>query len=131
MRRPIRKKSYFLLEVMLALTLLSCCFIPLIKPHCAIRKAEQKYIDHLTQERIAHLAFCEFKTRLFEHHYSWKELYSGLTDRIDKYPCEFTVTRKDTSNKTSLGKKGLLLTIELRFDDDTIYKRTLFVEAVS
>jgi len=98
-KRPIRRKSYLLLEVLISLGLVLLCLFPLVKPLVHIRLQTTLALEETRLERLASLAFIEVKQRLYEHQYSWDELRKGIEDELS--PITLTIKDTKTGNEQS------------------------------
>ena len=68
------KKSYLLLEIVIAFTLFASCAIPLIQQPFRLLQKEKKMIEEIEIERLASLAFAETYLKLSRQEWSWAEL---------------------------------------------------------
>lgn len=119
-KRSIQKRSFLLFELLLAIGLLLVCFFPMIKTHVGIAKEEAKQVRALREELLVQEKFCDFKTLLHEHAYSWGELMK------EGEKGSFFVTKLDQSIKNN-NESGLLLNVALSLGDKT-YERTVYVK---
>ena len=70
----IRKKSFLLAEILLAMFLIAVCALPLVKGPIVIFRKEIENIEKIEEQRIANLAFFEIKKILYEQKIPWSEL---------------------------------------------------------
>lgn len=128
MKRPIRKRSYLLLEIVLSLFLISICLFPLIRPHLAIEKSRAKQIKEVSAYAPFQNAFCLLKENLYEQKISWKQLNAGHNGNFG--PIHYEINKIDECNKPSLNGRGLLLQVKFTLDQ-LEHVRTLFIEEVA
>ncbi len=70
----MKKRSFILLEVLIALFLITVCIIPLIRvPYIALKK-ELLFFENAHLIRIADLSFAEIKTKLFKNEIPWSDI---------------------------------------------------------
>lgn len=70
----MKKHSFILLEVLIALFLITACIIPLIRiPYIALKK-EISFLENFHLTRIADLSFSEIKTKLFKNEIHWSDI---------------------------------------------------------
>ncbi len=69
-RRRCAKKSrhFVLLEILISLTLIALCAIPLISPHFLLQREEIHRFEEMALIPHADNAFCEVKERFYDHH---------------------------------------------------------------
>jgi hypothetical protein len=74
--KPTRRKwwrPYLLVEVLVALSLVSLCLVPLLRPHITGLRAQVAIAQRVELERLAELALAEVKQHLYEHkEYEWR-----------------------------------------------------------
>ena len=129
MKRPIRKRSYLLLEIVISLALISLCLLPLIRPHLKIKQSQASYTKEIDAFPRFQNAFCQVKELLYEQQISWKDLNKGYdTETKDGVP--FKITPLKSGKKPSLNSLGLLIAVELRIEQFT-QEHVLFVREVS
>lgn len=80
--RAPRKRSFLLLEVLIAFTLLITCFFPLLKPHLWMRKERLNQLEQWQLHRLSRLAIVEVKRKLYEHKYPWGKLKEGFEEEL-------------------------------------------------
>jgi hypothetical protein len=127
----MKKKSFLLLEVLIALTLVTISALPLVKEPLHLFKAEFKAFEELEQERLANLAFVEVKEAFYNHKIPWEKIpekkdtsspipLSPVTIQIPgrppkTVPCSFTITC--TGKKEGLKDqiyKNLLINVKIQ-----------------
>lgn len=78
------KRPFLLLEILIALSLVALCAIPLIvKPIRAYRE-EMANLEEVERERLADWTFSEIREKLYKNEISWEEL-PGLHARTDPF----------------------------------------------
>lgn len=148
-RRTTRKRSFLLFELLVSLTLIAMCILPLIKPHVAMQKKRLESLFAVQYEAFNQEAFCRFKKMLYENQGpSFEQLVKGCKGDIEgtftlytgkesfrKVACHYEVTKIDTSNKTSKRIKALVMRVDLTFNPpllwdkkEKVFKHTLYVE---
>lgn len=121
--RAIQKRSFLLFELILSLSLVLLCLLPLINIHIGIAKSELGHIREVREEQIAQKAFCLLKIDIYEHKYSWADLSRGIQNE------EYTITKVDQSTKDS-NDSGLVLQALIPVGKN-VYKRFFYVEKTS
>ncbi len=120
-KRPIRKQSFLLFELLLSMGLVLLCLFPLIQTHMGIAKAEQAEIRTLEQRFYVQEAVCALKKRLHEHEFTWEQLMQNVKEE------HLTLTKLEQSTKKGAPESGLVLLATFSFDEETTYERTLYV----
>lgn len=112
LKRLIRKRYSLLLEVLLALALVSLCLVPLLKPLVGLRKAERQQTKQLSREHDDHLRCGAIKQMLFEREIAWEDIpdYEGE---------DFTIKVLDDCNKHS--HEALYLLLEITVNQNTTF----------
>jgi hypothetical protein len=91
MRKKAYKRSFLLLEILIALFLLSLCLFPIARNPIFFLKSQLKIIDEIHCQRIADLTFCKIKEKLYQNEICWDSLiknksnskiYSDLKDEL-------------------------------------------------
>ncbi|HSX27119.1 MAG TPA: hypothetical protein VLE89_08970 [Chlamydiales bacterium] len=76
----MKKRTFLLLEVLIALLLVICCAVPLVTQPLILFRKEVKTLEEVEQERLANWTFTEIKEKLFKNEISWERLPSkGIT----------------------------------------------------
>jgi hypothetical protein len=70
----MKKRSFLLLELLIAIFLLGTCALPLVQVPMGAMRETIKSCYRLQLQRIADLAFADIKTRLYQHEIEWKQL---------------------------------------------------------
>ena len=68
------KKPFLLLEVLIALLLVSLCLIPLIRSPVENYRTEMRQLEEMEGERLADITFAEIKEKLAKHEIAWDRL---------------------------------------------------------
>lgn len=79
--RISRKPSYVLLEIMIAIALVSLCALPLALSPLQTLKKEIELLEKLECERIAEVSFAEIKEELLRNEIPWKELSTSKKEK--------------------------------------------------
>lgn len=103
------------------MALLMLCLFPMIKTHAGIAQEEMKQLRELREEQEAENFFCEeIKRRLFEHHYSWKQLMEGVKEE------GFTIKKVEQSTKHS-SRSGMIVKVTFKLDKKN-HTRMVYLE---
>lgn len=70
----MKKKTFLLLEILIAILLVSICLIPLVQSPILSYRAEMSLIEEMEGERIAEWTFSEIKDKLLNHEIPWEKL---------------------------------------------------------
>ncbi len=74
-----RRRSFILLEVMIAFAIVSLCAVPLMRQPILYYRAEIASLKQSELQRLADLAFAEVKESLFQQSVPWHKLPSKTT----------------------------------------------------
>ncbi len=126
----MRKRSFILLEILIACSLLALCAAPLMSRPVFLYRSQMKALQNLELERLADLSFAEVKEMLLKNQIPWKKLPTEKKPKAE-YPlpaidlqiphCEPSPMERKaifTLQKEKLGIKGdlfLLLDVEIWF----------------
>lgn len=69
-----KKRPMFLLEILIALTLVSLCIVPFIKQPLEMHKAEMKRLERVECDRIAAWTFTELKEKFLKKEFRWEQI---------------------------------------------------------
>lgn len=69
----MKKRSFILLEILIAISLISICIIPLIRNPIYFYKKEIKCLEKLERTRIKKEALLEIQEMLFKNHINWDD----------------------------------------------------------
>lgn len=135
------KRSFLLFELLFSLALVALCLIPLIKPHIGIQKVERANLKQVELARLSQNAFCYLKTQLYEEALTFDELahkdgvagvlpfsFKSNFPREKEYICRYEIVKQNESTKKGTKNTGLLLTVQLYFDNEGPFFHTLYVE---
>ena len=81
----MKKKPFLLLEILIAILLVSLCLIPLIQSPIQSYRAEMRLLEEMEGERLAALSFSCVKEKLFNAEIPWEKLPS-LTEKTASIP---------------------------------------------
>lgn len=133
MRRPIRKRSYLLLEVLCSLALISLVLFPLLKP--CIELYTEKRLDYLQlkEESLQRRALAAFKEKLYLQEIPFIDLREGeiIDFPVGDQVCHAALHVMDRTEKTSLHRVGLLLQVELSCRGMPPSFHLIFIEGVT
>jgi hypothetical protein len=116
MKRIPRKWSrpYLLLEVLIALSLVALCMVPLLRPHIAAMRGEVVISQTVELQRLAGLVIADVRQRLYQHEYpyGWKNArpyeFTGPTFMANPLPGQhipYTYTATVTIAKDEDGER--------------------------
>ncbi len=83
--RKKEKRPFILLEILLALTLVSLCAIPLIVKPIAAYRFEMKALEEVEGERLADWTFSEIKEEMLQLKIPWEKL-PALSETAGPFP---------------------------------------------
>ena len=69
-----KKKSFLLLEILVAILLVSICLVPLIQSPIQSYRAERRLLEEMEGERLADWTFSEIKEKLLKNEIPWDKL---------------------------------------------------------
>lgn len=69
-----KKKTFLLLEILIAILIISICLVPLIQTPMQSYRAEIRILEEMEGERLADWTFSEIKEKLFKNEISWEKL---------------------------------------------------------
>lgn len=114
--RPIRKRPFLLLEILISLLLVSLCLFPLLAPHIQMRKADYHFLEKMRFTTLSQNAFCLLKIKLHELQIDWKSLQKGVYRELEGVSeeelCFFELKQLDECTKKN---KGSLLVLKADF----------------
>lgn len=89
----MKKKSFVLLEVLIALSLVALCLIPLVKQPLKLYKEEFAYLERMELERLADWTFTEVKELLLKNEIPWEKIpeKNGQTDNFPLPPMSIDI----------------------------------------
>ena len=70
----MKKRPFLLLEVLLALSLVIICAVPLVKQPLKLYKNEVAYLEKMERERLADWTFTEVKEILLKNGIPWEKI---------------------------------------------------------
>ena len=106
--QPPSRRHFLLLEVLLALTLLTLCAFPLIRAQVALLRGELETLRELQLEHHAHAAYYTLLERCYTHEIDWKFPSSGELgtvdialpgNRTDSYQCRYSLSELEKRRK--------------------------------
>ena len=127
----MKKRPSILLEILLAIALLSAAIGPLMRKPIELYRSQMKALKEVEQQRLADLAFAEIKVSLCNTQIPWKKLPSKETKQTI-HPLSPVFMNIPYSDPQSVGRKAIfklrrekteatgdlvrLLEIEIQFD---------------
>lgn len=70
----MKKRTFLLLEVLIAFILVTICIIPLVKQPLKLYKDEMVHLEQLELERLADWTFLEVKELLLKNEIPWEKI---------------------------------------------------------
>lgn len=84
----VRKQHFMLLEILIALTLIILCMLPLIAPHVKYYEEQKKFSTTLATSRTINLLHADLIERLHRNEIAWNTIQEGisipLNDQLDR-----------------------------------------------
>lgn len=81
--KKLRRPSFTLLEVLIALALIVGCMIPLIYPHVVLLQAQNAFVSEMKIDRVVQNLYGETLVRLYRNEIAWSDIESGKDVAID------------------------------------------------
>lgn len=69
-----KKRNFLLIEVLIAILLVSICLIPLIQIPINSYRSEMEWLEEMDRERLAELAFADVKEKLLKNELAWEKI---------------------------------------------------------
>jgi len=88
MLRVIRRRSFTLIEVMIAIAILTLTLVPLLYPHYAIIREQQLFVKEVEVDRLINLHYKEELKRFYSGGVNWENEWEReieLEERIAGY----------------------------------------------
>lgn len=70
----MKKRSFILIEILLAFVLVTLCSIPLIRQPLQLYRLEMRRLEQMERERLADWTFSEIKEKLFKNEIPWEKI---------------------------------------------------------
>lgn len=130
----MKKRSFLLIEVIIAFSLASICIIPLISQPIHLYRKESEHLEQMEKSRLANLAFTEVKEIFLRNEIPWDELPAkrqkskiyplpdGELQLPGKKPKAFKRSFTLTGKGDKIAPKGWLykqLDVYIKLDDET------------
>ena len=77
-----KKRHFILLEILIAVALLSLCITPLITHPIRLYKKELKTLEELQIQRLKHEAFLAIKKQLFKNKIDWDSFSNKNREKV-------------------------------------------------
>ncbi|MES2273830.1 MAG: hypothetical protein V4487_06525 [Chlamydiota bacterium] len=89
----MKKRTFILLEILIALLLVTLCAAPLVNQPLKLYRAEMKFLEQMERERLADWTFSEIKEMLLKNEIRWEELpeRGSKTDPISLPPAKIEI----------------------------------------
>jgi hypothetical protein len=72
----MKKRTFILLELLIACTLLTLCAVPLMRKPIELYQTQIKILEEFEKQRLADAAFAEIKIHLLTNQIAWEKLPS-------------------------------------------------------
>ena len=70
----MKKKTFLLLEILIAFVLTTICIVPLVKQPLKLYKDEMAYLQKMERERLADWTFTEIEEILLKNEIPWEKI---------------------------------------------------------
>ncbi|MBX7066498.1 MAG: hypothetical protein K1X28_04650 [Parachlamydiales bacterium] len=70
----MQKRTFLLMEILIALSLVALCIVPLVRNPFEWTRSEFKKLELLEQERLADWTFTEINEMFLKHEIPWKKI---------------------------------------------------------
>lgn len=77
------KRPMILLEVLIALALISLCMIPLISPHVTLIQQQKRFVTTMEMDRVVNLMYVDVLERLQKNEIPWRAIQEKQALPID------------------------------------------------
>ncbi|MBI5272373.1 MAG: hypothetical protein HY861_00120 [Chlamydiia bacterium] len=81
----MKKQPFVLFEILIALTLVILCAVPLALKPIQLYRSEMRFFEELEGERLADLTFSEIKESLLRNEIPWKDLPT-MNETTESFP---------------------------------------------
>ena len=72
-----RKQAFTLIEILIAISVITLVLVPVLSPHFAILKEERRFIQEVHLDRIVNLLYTDTLKQLFDNKIDWQEIGSS------------------------------------------------------
>lgn len=86
--KAFKKRSFLLLEVLIAFAIIAMCMLPLIAPHTFILREQKKFIEQVELDHLVNLVYADIIERLYRNEIGWGSLTSGTAFDVDEFLLE-------------------------------------------
>jgi hypothetical protein len=131
--QTFKKHHFQLLEVMIALFLVTLCAIPLIYPHVRIYQEQKQHILEAKLDHEANVAYGHILVLLYEKGIPWVDITSGkqriLEDEAGiSFPCTYVVSIAQEKNRGQHYMFQIDISLTSRSQKPLTYTYFAFVE---
>jgi hypothetical protein len=70
----MKKRTFLLLEILIAFFLVSLCIVPLVRQPIALYRSDVKKLEAMEKERLADWTFTEVKEKLLKNEIPWEKI---------------------------------------------------------
>lgn len=81
--RIISRRHMILLEILIALALITLCILPLLTPHVAMIKQQKKFINEMKLDHTVHLLYVDVLEQMQQNKISWAQIAEKKPIPID------------------------------------------------
>lgn len=82
--RRLKRRHITLLEVLIALFIISMCAVPLLAPHFRMFIHQRRFVDKIELDRAVSLFYGQIVEKLHQNQISWRELTGGQVFLLSK-----------------------------------------------
>lgn len=128
--RRKRKKSFLLLEILIGLTLILECLVPLMLNPISLFQNEIAHLEQIELEREALIAYAQVKEKLYNKEVPWTELKSGNYKLVkEKFYMDFgKLAKREWQKSITLKRKkedkGKLILLDVTVEFSPVKKKT-------
>lgn len=126
-------RPFTLMEVLVAMALISLCAIPLLYPHYSILKEEKIAVRELEWDRLAGVVYGQVLRDLYNERISWDEIQQGTELPVESELLQakkLQVTRRVSIDKAKPQEQPTeyILRVDLNFAGKKNYAYYLYAE---
>lgn len=118
--RVLNRRSFLLLEVLIAFLILTVCLIPLIKTPLLFYRSEVEQLEKIERENLADWTFSEIKEGLYLGRIPWRELPGKEMGVVDFFLPEAKIKLLDSEKV--IGRTFSLKCMKEKVDVESLYR---------
>lgn len=127
MESTVKRRSALLIEVLVALTLISLCLLPLFSSQLKVRQKRREELAKIQLARLSRTVLATLKERIYAQTYSWQTLREGIQceepavavligkNKNVPYDCTLSLQEVEHCTRRQSGKCHLLLDATITF----------------